>query len=126
VLEVTAKKDEEGQAVGVKNNSNGVHQQWTVVYLDKAGKTDSKGLDKDFGFHRNRPFYIRSRLPMKRIAECVGASNVQIRRYVKSRTAQQWFFDPISKTLKNNQWKNYSLHIQGNNVRCQPTTSRWW
>jgi L-rhamnose mutarotase len=63
---------------------------------------------------------------MKRLAECVGANNVQIRRYVKNRKAQQWFFDPVTKTLKNNNWKNYSLHIQGTNVRCQPTSSRWW
>jgi hypothetical protein len=63
---------------------------------------------------------------MRRIAECVGANNVQLRRVVKSRKAQQWFFDPVSKTLKNNNWKNYSLHLYGNNIRCQPTTSRWW
>jgi hypothetical protein len=39
---------------------------------------------------------------MKRFAECVGASNVQIRRYVKNRKAQEWFFDPVSKTIKSN------------------------
>jgi hypothetical protein len=41
-------------------------------------------------------------MPMKRLAECVGANNVTLKRYVKSRMAQQWFFDPVSKTLKNN------------------------
>lgn len=87
VLEVKGKKDEEGQSVGVFSNNGGNHQRWTVLYVDQAGKTEEKGLDKEFGFHRNRPFYIRSRLPMKRIAECVGASNVQLKRYVKNRKA---------------------------------------
>jgi len=97
-----------------------------VLYVDQAGKTKDSGVDKDFGFSRNRPFYIRSRLPMKRLAECVGANNVQLKRYVKNRKAQQWFFDPVTKTLKNNYWKSHSLDMQGNNVRCRGTTSRWW
>jgi len=76
VLEVKGKKDEEGQSVGVWSNNGGNHQKWTVIYTDNTAKTEVKGLDKDFGFHRNRPFFIRSRMPMKRIAECVGANNV--------------------------------------------------
>jgi len=48
---------------------------------------------------------------MKRIAECVGASNVTLKRYAKNRKAQQWFFDPVTKTLKNNYWKSHSLHL---------------
>ena len=96
------------------------------MYLDKADKTETKGLDKDYGFHRNRPFYIRSRMPMKRLAECISASNVTLKRYAKSRKAQQWFFDPISKTVKNNYWKSHSLNLQGSNMRCLSTNSRWW
>jgi len=126
VLEVKDNKDEEGHAVGVKNNSGGRHQKWTVVYLDKAGKTKGKGFDKEFGFHRNRPFYIRSRMPMKRVAECIGASNVTLKRFRKNVRQQQWYFDPVSKTLKNNYWKSHSLHLQGSNIRCLSTTSRWW
>jgi hypothetical protein len=67
---------------------NGNNQKWNVIYVDEAEKTRTKGLDKDFGFHINRPFYIRSRLPMKRVAECVGANNVQLKRYAKGRMAQ--------------------------------------
>jgi len=126
VLDVNGGKDEEGRKVGVWTNNRGNHQKWTVVYLDKAEKTSGKGLDKDFGFHRNRPFYIRSRLPMKRMAECVGANNVQLKRWTKNRKSQQWFFDPVSKTIKNNYWKSHSLDGNGNNVRCTGTNSRWW
>jgi len=100
------------------------------VYLDKAKALETKGLNEEFGFHINRPFYIRSRLPMQRVAECHGANNVWIRRWRKNTLAQQWYFDEVSKTIKNNQWKSHSLDIQGNggsaNVRCTTTNSRWW
>jgi len=66
---------------------------------------------EDFGFHANRPFYIRSRLPMKRIAECIGANNMQLKRYRKGATGQQFFFDGKSKTIRSNTWKNYALEI---------------
>jgi hypothetical protein len=39
---------------------------------------------------------------MKRMAECVGANNVTLKRWAKNRKAQKLFFDPVSKTLKNN------------------------
>jgi hypothetical protein len=79
VLDVTGSKDEEGSAVGVHGNNRGTNQQWQVVYLDKADAVATKGENKDFGFHVNRPFYIRSRLPMKRVAEMVGASNIVLK-----------------------------------------------
>jgi len=87
-------------------------------------------LNKNFGFHINRPFYLVSKLPFNRVAECHGANNVWQRRWRKNTLGQQWFFDGVSKTLKSNQWKNYSLDIQSNggstNVRCTTTNSRWW
>jgi len=130
VLDVTGAKDEEGHAVGVYGNNGGKHQKWRVLYLDQADKLRSKGFNKDFGFHINRPFYLRSRLPMKRIAECHGANNVWLKRWRKNVAAQQWYFDEVSKTIKNNYWKSHSLDIQGNggsaNVRCTTTNSRWW
>jgi hypothetical protein len=90
----------------------------------------TKGMNKDFGFHINRPFYMVSRLPFKRVAECHGANNVWLRRWRKNTTAQQWYFDQVSKTIKNNHWKSHSLDIQSNggstNIRCTTTNSRWW
>jgi hypothetical protein len=130
VLDVTGAKDEEGRPVGVFGNNGGKHQKWRVLYVDQAEKNRDKGFNKDFGFHINRPFYLRSRLPMKRIAECHGANNVWLKRWRKNATAQQWYFDEVSKTIKNNHWKSHSLDIQGNgsstNVRCTTTNSRWW
>jgi len=63
---------------------------------------------------------------MKRVAECIGANNVTLKKWRKNVAAQQWFFDPVTKTLKNNYWKSYSLDVQGNNKRCRTTASRWW
>jgi hypothetical protein len=48
---------------------------------------------------------------MKRIAECVGANNVVLKRWRNNAKGQQWYFDNVSKTIKNNQWKSHSLDI---------------
>jgi len=98
--------------------------------MDKQTKEATEGINEEFGLHINRPFYMRSRLPMKRIAECVGANNVVLKRWRNNVRAQQWYFDGVSKTIKNNYWKSHSLDIQGNgasnNLRCTTTNSRWW
>jgi hypothetical protein len=44
-----------------------------------------EGLDKDFGFDVNRPFYFRSRLPMQRVVEAVGAANLVLKQWTKNR-----------------------------------------
>jgi len=71
-----------------------------------------------------------SELPFNRVAECHGANNVWLRRWRKNTTAQQWWFDEVSKTVRNNQWKNYALEIQSNgnsnNLRAAGVNSRWW
>ena len=116
--------------VGVLGNSKGRNQKWQVVYVDQADKDRTKGMNDEFGFHINRPFYMRSRLPFQRVAECHGANNVWLKRWRKNVAAQQWFFDEVSKTIKNNYWKSHSLDIQSNggstNIRCTTTNSRWW
>jgi hypothetical protein len=134
VLEVNASKDEEGHKVEMNNrngnNANNANQRWKIVYVDQAAKIRTKGFNKEFGFHINRPFYLKSRMPMGRVAECHGANNVWLKRWRKNVNAQQWYFDEVSKTLKNNHWKSHSLDIQSNggstNIRCTTTNSRWW
>jgi len=130
VLSVDGRKDDEGQGVIVDGNQKRADQQWQVIYVDKAEKVRTKGFNKEFGFHINRPFYVRSRMPMQRVIECHGANNVWLKRWRKNTTAQQWYFDEVSKTIKNNHWKSHSLDIQSNggssNVRCTTTNSRWW
>jgi hypothetical protein len=130
VLDVTGGRDDEGQNVQVYSRHNKINQRWRIVYLDKAGKRPTKGRDTNFGFHINRPFYIRSRLPMKRIAELVS-SDVRLRRWNKGRKKQQtWRFDGISKTLKSMYQTSWSMEIpnqgRNNQLRATTTSSRWW
>jgi hypothetical protein len=115
VLDVYQSKDDEATKVQVANrngdDNKNANQRWKVIYVDKAEKLRTKGFNKEFGFHINRPFYIRSRMPMQRVAECHGANNVWLKRWRKNVAAQQWYFDETSKTLKNNYWKSHSLDI---------------
>jgi hypothetical protein len=82
--------------------NNSIQQKWSIVYVDQSKKDPTQGFNEEFGFHINRPFYIRSRLPLKRIAECHGANNVWLKRWRKNVAAQQWYFDGVTKTIKNN------------------------
>jgi hypothetical protein len=70
-MDVSGGKDAEGQNVQVWNRHNGVNQRWKIVYLDEADKEATKGLNKDFGLFVNKPFFIVSRMPMKRVIEVV-------------------------------------------------------
>jgi hypothetical protein len=130
VLDVTGGKDVEGQAVIVHSSHNGANQRWKVLYTDKAVVATS-GVSKTSGFRINVPFFLVSRLPMKRVAECIGANNMVLRRYVKGRNAQKFFFNEKDKTIRSQQWKNYGLEIQSNgrsnNLRfTSGINSRWW
>jgi hypothetical protein len=63
--------------------------------------------------------------------ECIGANNITLRRWRKNTKAQQWYFDPVSKTIRSNNWKNYAMEIQSNggsaNLRVTSTiNTRWW
>jgi len=131
VLDVSGGKDLEGQAVWVWKKHGGKNQTWKVVYLDKATAIIKKGVNEDFGFHVNRPFYIVSRLPMQRVVQAQGNNNIALNRWVKNRAAQQWWFDPVSKTIRSQHWKNYCMEIPSsgaaNELRITGTiSSRWW
>lgn len=58
------------------NRHNGANQKWTIVYIDKASKIKSEGMNEKFGFHIGRPFYIVSRLPMRRVASSSGHNGI--------------------------------------------------
>ena len=131
VLDVSGGKDAEGQAVLAWGKHGGNNQRWNVVYLDTDKGPQKKGLNKESGFHCNRPFYMVSRLPMKRVAQCHGANNIALNRYVKGRNYQQFTFNCGDKTIRSNHWKNYAMEIQSNggssNIRMTSgINSRWW
>jgi hypothetical protein len=115
----------------VYKRHGGANQRWKIVYIDEMEKEATKGLNENFGFHVNRPFYLRSRLPMQRVAQCHGASTFRINRWKKNNKTQQFFFDGVSKTIRSNHWKNYAMQIHGNGAShyirfTSGINSRWW
>jgi hypothetical protein len=103
-------------------------QLWTVSYLHKTKGSEfrKKGVDSTTGFRVNELFLFRSRLPMQRVAECVGASNIALKKWTKNRKAQEWKFDPVSKTIRGNYWTSYVFSMEGTNLRCRTMNSRWF
>ena len=94
-------KDTEGQRTKLATRSGKTEQLWKIVYLDKKDADITKGLHPDFGLHCNRPFYLVSRLPMNRVIEMQGGTNIVLKRFTKNRLAQKFSFDCVSKTVRN-------------------------
>jgi hypothetical protein len=130
VLDISGNKDAEGQKVIVWKRHNGWNQRWRIVYTDKAKGPRGKGYNNRFGFHISRPFYFRSRMPMRRVVECVSNAYVRHKRWYKGRKAQQWIFDERSKTVQSFYWRNRAVEITSNGgsstLRMNTVTSRWW
>lgn len=104
VFDVQGGKDIEGGNVLVWNKHGKVNQRWRIVYVDSK-KDENKGLNKDFGFFINRPFYIISRLPMKRAISYNGSNNhIYIKSLVEDNKQYKFVFDGKSKTIKPMHW----------------------
>jgi hypothetical protein len=63
---------------------------------------------------------------MQRVAECVGANNIVLKKYALNRKAQEFKFDPVSKTIRGNYWTSYVFSMEGTNLRCRTMNSRWF
>jgi len=68
---------------------------------------------------------------MNRVAQAHGNNNIQLNRWKKNNKAQQWFFDPVSKTVRNNNWTNYCMERPSNGGANDlkitgSINSRWW
>jgi hypothetical protein len=87
-------------------------------------------MDNEFGFYRNRPFYFRSRLPMKRVAELVSARYIRLKRYRKNVKEQQFIYDGVSHTIKSLRYKDRSLNIANSgrsaDLQMITTNARWF
>jgi hypothetical protein len=66
----------------------------------------------------------------KRCNELVGAFHLRLKRCVKNRKEQQYYFDGATKTIKSERYKDRSLNIEANggnkNFKMRGTNSRWW
>jgi hypothetical protein len=130
VVAVDNDQDIEATPVNATERTGSIGQQWKVVYKDKV-KDDQYGdkgeLDKYFGLKVDEPFYLRSRLPMQRVIECVSAANAVLKKWASGRVAQTFYFDGISKTIKSKYWTGYSMeYYNGKNLRFTGTNSRWF
>jgi hypothetical protein len=83
----------------------------------------SKGMG-DYGFEINRPFYIKSRMPMGRVVMSPNGNNIQIRTRNQADDGQLWIFDGVSKTLKSKKYSNKSLQFHGGWLYLRATNSR--
>jgi len=130
VFDVSGGKDAEAQRVLTSNRASGANQRWRIVYVDQL-KEQKKELIDEFGLFANRPFYIRSRLPNRRVAECQGNHDVRQRKWRNNETGQQWIFDPTMKVIRSKKWNNRVLEVQNHsnglgNMRCYTPSARWW
>jgi hypothetical protein len=112
VMEVSGRKDVEGQEVVTGKNSKAIHQQWNIVYTDKEVEMKTKGKSSDWGFHIGRPFYIVTKMGSGRAIEVTGGRNLVLKWKQWNRTSQQFYFDNKTKTIKSQQYKDRSLDIQ--------------
>jgi hypothetical protein len=130
VLDVSGNRDVEGQNIITYRKHNGLNQRWVILHLDEKKAEPTSGLDDDFGFYRNRPFYIVSRLPKRRVVEVVGGRNLQIKTKNRKRQSQLFYFDHLTKTIKSKQYTGKSFDIQSagksNNLQVWTTNSRWF
>jgi hypothetical protein len=135
VVSIKDRKDEEGNAVWASVRIGGRHghpsQRWRISYLHLKDARDTytkKGSmsKRGFGFLANEPFYLRSKLPMQRVAECVGANNIVLKKWALNRKAQQFQFNPITKAIHGMYWTSYVFSQEGTNLRCRTVNSRWF
>lgn len=59
-----------------------------------------KDIEKAFGMKANEPMIFRSKMSMRRVIEAPSAGNIVLKTLVRNRKSQQFFFDPIAKTIK--------------------------
>jgi hypothetical protein len=83
-FDVKGGKDAEGQTIWVWRKHNGLNQRWRIVYLDKKDDDRTKGMNKDFGMEINRPFFLQSRMPRKRVVR-TNSNNVTIQTIAVNR-----------------------------------------
>ena len=111
-MDVHGGRDEENRDIIVWKRHAGLNQQWDVVYADKWKGEPKKGqLNSDFGMYVEKDFYIRSRLPSKRLLDFIG--NNLVIKTKNGRNTQKWYFHQQSLTIRSRQ-NNYSWNIQSN------------
>jgi hypothetical protein len=110
-LDVAGNKDAEMQSVIVHPKHNGANQKWRIVYCHNI-KDRTKGMNKQFGFFINRPFYLESQLALNRVLTNYGNAHQVIQTLNRNDIRQLYFFDEVSKTIRMKQYA-YAITITG-------------
>jgi len=101
------------------------------VYVDTF-KEQSKGFNRDFGFHINRDFVIESKYLADKYVEIDGSGNYYMRKLVyPPKKTHIYYFDQVTKRIRSKQWAQYSLAIysSGNSKWANGNSgqrTRWW
>lgn len=66
-INISNNEDEEASPIGVARKANTSQFKWNILYTDTMKKAQTKGLNKRFGLKIAEPFFIVSRLPMRRV-----------------------------------------------------------
>ena len=114
---------------------DGLSQRWKVLYTDQV-VIQKSGLNRDFGFHVNRPFMIFSKMYMRRALEVVGEESktnivLNARPYpAGDRLSKAWYSDSATKTIRSIAFKDQSLTIrdggQSDDLQVDTTNARWF
>jgi hypothetical protein len=84
-LDVAGGKDEEGNKIQIWSKNRTPAQRWRIIYKKDMPK-DTRTFVR--GFKVGQPFILRSRMPHRRVIECIGASYTQLKNYTKNRVYQ--------------------------------------
>lgn len=129
-FDVAGASDSEGANVNTYKLMDKANQRWKIIYVDEADKDATKGFNKEYGFQINKPFYIVSTLPQKRVVEAIGGNNLVIKSLRRNDEGQQFTWDAVSKTIKNVKWSDKSVTItgagNGPNMQIFTTNARWF
>jgi hypothetical protein len=88
VLDVKDGKDEEGNNIEVSDFKNSTSQSWSILYADKRPADRTSGYNRYYNMKigDKDPFFLQSRLPMKRVLSTPNASSVRINTLHEQRT----------------------------------------
>lgn len=112
-----------------KSKYNGVHQKWSLKYVDELPKAPKKGdWCGEYGLHNLRDFHLVSALRSGRYLDILGTQTVI--KTPNGRSTQTWYFDWLSRSIRSRSSTSRGLHLQSNGgapqVIISAINSSWW
>jgi len=72
LVSIKDKTDAERQNIEASKKTNGLHQQWDIIYVDEMPPEPKKGeLNKRFNMHVDRPFFVVTGLKSERYLDII-------------------------------------------------------